>query len=301
MKLDMLITKLGEFGLIERLKEKIRVDSSVVKGIGDDCAVLEFVKGKYQLITSDMIIEDVDFKHSDDPYLIGRKAIAVSISDIAACGGICRYCVISLGLPRKSPLSLVDDLFRGMAKIAKEFKINIVGGDLSGAEKLTLDVTMLGVVENKNLVLRKGAKKGDIIFVSGSLGGSILGKHLKFTPRAKEARFLVENFKVHAMIDISDGLIQDLDHILKQSKAGAIVYKQFLPLSREAKGTGDALYSGEDFELLFTVSRAEAERLMKKSCAFKPIGEIVDKKHGLKILDKHNKQIFFTHKGFSHF
>lgn len=298
----MLLNKLGEFGLIKRFQRAIKTDSSVVKGTGDDCAVIKFNKDKYLLFTCDMLTEGVDFTKGGEPYLIGRKALAVSISDIAACAGIPRYCLVSLGMPKNTSLGFVDKLFKGMLVVAKEYKINIAGGDLSRANKLTIDVSMLGVVEKKNLVLRSGAKTGDFIFVTGSLGGSIYGKHLKFIPRIKEARFLVKNFKVNAMIDISDGLAQDLGHILEQSKAGAIIYENLIPLSKEARGLKDALYSGEDFELLFTLPRNEARKLLAKNPDdFTLIGEVVDKKYGLRLIDKRNHEKIIQTGGFQHF
>jgi thiamine-monophosphate kinase len=298
----MLISKLGEFGLIDRIKKSIKTDASVVKGPGDDCAVIKFSKDKYMLFTSDMIVEGVDFTGKDRPYLVGRKAIAVSVSDIAACAGLPRYCLVSVGMPGSTSVDFIDKLIKGMFHFAKKYGINIVGGDLSRARQLTIDVSMLGIVEKKNLALRSGAKIGDIIFVTGKLGGSILGKHLRFTPRLKEARFLVKNFRVNSMIDISDGLTQDLGHILKESSSGAIIYEDLIPISKQARNLNDALYWGEDFELLFTVSAYEAKKLYrKKLTGFKPIGEIVDKKYGLRLVDKRGRDKIIKPKGFQHF
>jgi thiamine-monophosphate kinase len=314
------ISKLGEFGLIERFKKLIKTDSSVIAGSGDDCAVLKFDKDKYQLFTCDMIVEGVDFRIEDSPYLIGRKALAIAISDIAACGGLPRYCLVSLGMPKGTSLKFVDWLFKGMLRLAKQYKINIVGGDLSRAGRLTIDISMLGLVEKRYLALRSGAKKKDIIFVTGELGGSILGKHLRFIPRLKEARYLVKNFKVNAMIDISDGLLQDLGHILKASKVGAVIYEDLIPISKPRpfyyknlrgakKGRGkqavtinDALYMGEDFELLFTLPLNEAKKILrKKITGFKVIGEIVDKKYRLRLIDKKGQEKVITSRGFRHF
>jgi len=298
----MLIKDLGEFALIERFRKRIKTDSSVVKASGDDCAVLKLDKSRYQLLTCDMLVEDVDFTLKDDPYLIGRKSVAVSLSDIAACSGLARYCVISLGLPKDARVEFVDKLFKGMLDMARLYKVNIVGGDLSRSRKVVIDVSMLGVVEKKYLTLRSAASAGDIIFVTGSLGGSISGKHLKFNPRIKEARYLARNFKVNAMIDISDGLTRDLGHILEQSGCGAVIYEDLIPLSKEAAGLNDALNTGEDFELLFTLSRPEAKRLLKmKLVKFKPIGEIMNKNYGFKLIDKNRKQVNIKPKGFNHF
>lgn len=298
----MLVRDIGEFGLIEYFRRHLRGDSSVILGSGDDCSVLRFSKDKYQLFTCDMIVEGVDFTLQDNPYLIGRKSIAVNISDIVSCGGIPRHCLISLGLPPKVSFSLVDKIFKGALKISKKYNINIVGGDISRSQKLSINVSMLGEVKKKALVLRNGAKKEDIIFVTGRLGGSISGKHFKFTPRVKESEFLVRNFKINAMIDVSDGIIQDLGHILKQSRVGAVVYEGMIPISNQAKGLKDALYSGEDFELLFTMPERSAEKLLKiRPKDFTPIGRITDRRLGLRLIDKKNKEKSISLKGFRHF
>ncbi|MCM8795555.1 MAG: thiamine-phosphate kinase [Candidatus Omnitrophica bacterium] len=298
----MRVDKLGEFGLIERFKRFIKLDSSVIQGAGDDCAVIKYTKDKYLLFTCDMLVEGVDFTSDENPYLIGRKSVAVSISDIAACAGLPKFCLVSLGLPKKTPVEFMDKFFKGTLDMLKRFKINLVGGDLSRAHKLTIDVSMLGVVEKRYLVLRKGAKVGDIIFVTGKLGGSIYGKHLRFVPRIKEARFLTKNFKIHSLIDISDGLAQDLGHILRESKCGAVIYEEAIPLDKAAKGIKDALYQGEDFELLFTLSRSEARRLWQKAKnKFIPIGEIIASKWGFRLIKKDGTRIMLKPKGFVHF
>lgn len=298
----MRVSEIGEFGLIRRFQKLIKTDPSVIKGSGDDCAVLEFTEDKYLLFTCDMLVEGTDFRHNEKPYLIGRKSIAVSISDIAACAGIPRYCLVSLGLPKKTSFKFINALIKGMLNLAKKYKINIVGGDLSRSARLVIDVSMLGIVEKKCLLLRSGAKKGDIIFVSGELGGSILGKHLKFKPRLEEARFLVKNFKLNAMIDISDGLTQDLTHILEASKAGAVIYGGLIPVDKQARNLEDALYRGEDFELLFTLEPREAKKLMRKNLTqFRPIGEITEKRYGLRLIDERGKEKIIQPKGFRHF
>ncbi len=298
----MLISKIGEFGLIERFRKSIKTDASVIKGSGDDCAVLAFDKDHYQLFTCDMIVEGQDFILKDNLRLIGRKALAISLSDIAACGGIPRYAVVSLALPSHTTVEAADNIAKGMFSLAKEYKVNIVGGDISKAACLIIDVAMTGIVEKKNLVLRSGAKIGDIVFVTGALGGSIRGKHLKFIPRVNEARYLVRNFKVNAMIDISDGLTQDLGHILESSKVGGLIYENLVPVSKESKNLEEALYAGEDFELLFTLPRKEARKIMKlKAVQFKPIGEIMDKRYGLKIISKNGREKKLIPSGFRHF
>lgn len=298
----MFLSKLGEFGLIDRIKKSIKTDFSVIKGIGDDCAVIKFDKDKYLLFTCDMVVEGIDFTDRDKPYLVGRKALAISISDISACGGLPRYALISLGIPRGTSVAALDGFYKGMISLARKYNVNIVGGDISRGRQLTLDVSMLGIVEKKYLTLRSGAQIGDVIFVTGELGGSIYGKHLKFIPRIEESRFLVKNFKLNSMIDISDGLSQDLGHILKESKVGAIIYEELIPLSKHARSLKDALYMGEDFELLFTMSNNDAKKLLaKKIKNFKPIGEIVDRKYSLRLIDRRGQDKIIKPKGFRHF
>lgn len=298
----MLIKDLGEFELIRRFKKRIKLDPSVIIGSGDDCAVLKFDKQRFQLFTCDMIVEGVDFKLTDNPVLIGRKAVAISVSDIAACMGVPKHCLISMGIPKTTPLKLVDLLFEGMHNICSEYKINIAGGDVSSSRKIVIDVSMLGLVEKNKLTLRNGAKPQDLIFVTGSLGGSIKGKHLTFTPRINESRFLADNFKVNAMIDISDGLAQDLGHILNLSNTGAFLYEGLIPVSRQARNLRDALTSGEEFELLFTVSPKEGRELIKRRAEdFRLIGEVVNKKYGFKLVRNSGKITDMDFKGFSHF
>ncbi|MDD5464989.1 MAG: thiamine-phosphate kinase [Candidatus Omnitrophica bacterium] len=298
----MRLKEIGEFGLIKRFQKKIKTDSSVVAGSGDDCAVLKLDKNKYQLFTTDMIVEGVDFRKNDNLELVGRKALAISISDIAACAGLPRHAVVSLGLHKNMQVDQIDLLARGLCDLAKKFKINIVGGDISAADKLIINVSMLGEVEKNKLCLRRGAKVGDIIMVTGEFGGSIKGKHLKFTPRLKEARFLADNFKINAMIDVSDGLIQDLGHILEQSAVGAVLYESLIPLSAAAEGVTDALCSGEEFELLFTASRDWVNKIIKSSkYHFKVIGEIMPEAFGLRLIDLNNKYSKLKPQGYRHF
>ncbi|MBN1913974.1 MAG: thiamine-monophosphate kinase [Candidatus Omnitrophica bacterium] len=296
------LSKLGEFGLIDRIKRSVFTDASVIKGIGDDCAVLKYDSKNYQLLTSDMVTEGVDFLFGEDPYFIGRKSLAVSLSDIASCCGVARYFMVSLGLPEKYPVSSVDKIFLGMRALADEFGLSLIGGDITKAARLLIDVTVLGSVKKNRLALRGGARLKDIIFVTGEIGGSLKGKHLKFTPRLREAGYLAKNFKINAMIDISDGLTQDLGHILQQSKKGARIYEDLIPLSPEASGLKKALHEGEDFELLFTLPQAEAKRLLgAKIRFFQPIGEIIPEKYGLRLVDKKGKETKIKPEGFLHF
>lgn len=304
----MNLEELGEFGLIKRLAKNIRIDKSVIAGIGDDAAVIKYTKDKHLLLTSDMLIEDIDFRIDySEPQLIGWKAVCCSISDIAAMGGVPRWLVLSVGIPKHLDIKVVDEIYSGIKKAARKFNINIVGGDTSHSDKLIIDVTIAGVIEKKNLKKRSNAKLGDVIFVTGKLGGAVkLGKHLNFTPRLKESQVLVNNFDVHAMIDISDGLSNDLFHIIQMSNVGAVIYEKLLP---KTKGVSldDVLSEGEDFELLFTVPQKEAERLKKKFPHFlkttpiTEIGRIVKKSKGFKLIKADGKVIFVKPEGYDHF
>lgn len=300
---------IGEFGLIEKIARGVKTDKSVMKGIGDDTAVLRWTNNKYLLATADMLIEDRHFLKAAPPDRIGWKALCCGISDIAAMGGEPKWALISCGFPEDLSVSFVDGIYAGIKKAAKEFKVEIVGGDTNASAKIILDVTVLGEVKKDNLTLRSGARTGDYIFVTGTLGGSIYGKHLAFIPRLKESQILVKNFKINSMIDLSDGLSGDLGHILKQSKVGAVVYEDLIPKTSRNDGyvsIENAVSGGEDFELLFTMSKKEAFRLLNlKNKLFDiqitRIGAITDKRFGSKIVDMFGRARQLVPSGFRHF
>ena len=293
---------IGEFGMIERIAKKIKCDKSVICGVGDDAAVLSYTRDKYLLFTTDMLIEGVHFRRKDASFAqIGRKALAVNISDIAAMGGIPKYAVVSAGFPKKISLRAVNEIMRGVHTLAEEFGINIVGGDTVRAKSIVLCISLMGEVKKRNLTLRSGAKAGDLIFVSGNLGGSRRLKQFNFIPRLKEAQKIVERFRPTALIDISDGLASDLQRITEQSKVGAVIFEELIPVSRGAS-LRQALYEGEDFELLFTMSLDSARKFYKKDkFPITCIGKIVERKGGLTLIDKKAKVRYLEQKGFRHF
>lgn len=298
----MRLPEASELNLIARISRKIRTDSSVICGIGDDAAVLKYTKDRYLLYTCDMLIEGVDFTSRARPDQIGHKALACSLSDIAAMGGLPRYALVSLGLPKRNAQSFIDRFYDGLRKLARQFKVNVVGGDLSASEKIIVDVSVIGQVRKRNLTLRHGARPGDIIFVSGALGGSIYGKHLSFIPRVSEANYLVSHYKVNAMMDISDGLSLDLCRLCQASGVGAAIYEDLIPLARQAKSFDEALNMGEDFELLFTLPASLARKLIKsQGKSFKAIGEIRENKFGLKLITRDYKEKVLEFKGYQHF
>ena len=274
---------IGEFGLIERIRHKFRPGTSVVKGIGDDAAVIKISRDKYLLLTCDMLVEGVHFNlNAATPYQIGHKALASSISDIASMGGVPKEALVSLGISPGRSVGFTDQLFNGLRKLAAEFKISLVGGDITRSKKLVINVCLTGRVRKKNLLLRSGAKFNDAILVTGRLGGAERGKHLRFRPRLREAQFLVNKFKINSMIDISDGLAQDLGQITKESNLGAEIYQRDIPVSA-GSSLKSALEGGEDFELLFTMPKNEARRLLKNyprihATPVKMIGQIIKQK-----------------------
>jgi len=193
-----------------------------------------------------------------------------------------------------------------MKTIADKFGVNIVGGDMSRSKKTIIDISLIGEVRKKYLVTRCGAKEGDLILVTGSIGGSIKGKHLNFMPRVDEARQLVNNFKINSMIDVTDGLILDLSRILNASGLGARIHESLIPVSREAGSFERAITDGEDFELLFTMNVNEARRFFKTMLAKMKtpvtlIGEVTDKKGGLRLVTRDAKEKKINAKGYLHF
>ena len=220
---------------------------------------------------------------------VGRKAIACSISDVAAMGCQATVAVVSICFPDHTTEKFAQELYEGIWGIADKYDIGIVGGDIiSGNSPLCINVTMLGRDEGLKPVRRSGARVGGKILVTGTLGGSLLGKHLYFEPRIKEGIVLNKNFSIHAMIDISDGLTADLNHILEESHVGAILYEDQIPISEAAveisKKTGNpplyhALSDGEDYELLFTLSKCQAKEVVEsplfKKGIFSCIGRLL--------------------------
>jgi len=300
----MKLKDLGEFKFIDRIEKGIRLSSRVIKGIGDDAAVLKYKKDKYLLFTTDMLLEGRHFYRSSRPKLVGEKALSCNISDIAAMGGLPRFAVISIGLPGSLNLGYADGLYRGIKKVAARFGIDLVGGDTVSSEKIIINIALIGEVEKENLALRSGAKQNDAIFVTGDIGGSIKGRHLNFSPRLKEARFLVKNFKINSMIDVSDGLLADLGHILQESDKGARIFEKAVPVSQDAADFDSAVMDGEDFELIFTFPEKHADRL-KKIWPFKTrlsrIGAILNKRKGFYLVRKSGKSERIKPVGFTHF
>lgn len=306
---------IGEFGLIERIERKVKCGRGVVVGMGDDTAVLQLPdRSKVSLLTVDNLIEGAHFLPGTDARWVGRKALARSLSDIAAMGGVPKYATVALGIPPGRSVLYLDRFYGGFLKLAKEYRVDLVGGDVSHVrDAFFASVTLLGEVRSNQWVLRSGARVDDLLFVTGSLGGSLQRKHLRFKPRVAEGQWLSENRIPSAMLDISDGLVGDLEHLLKASRVGAHLYLSAIPVSRDAKrlekrggptALERALGDGEDYELLFTshgkhlswMERFEKLFGVSVTC----IGHIV-RTPGVFFEDKTGKTKKIKTRGYTHF
>ena len=227
---------MGEFSFIQWIRERQKRHKDVILGIGDDCAVINISSDRLCLITTDMLVDGTHFDLKKCTVQdVGRKAIACSISDVAAMGCQATVAVVSICFPNHTTERFAQELYKGIWGIADKYDIEIVGGDIiNGHSPLCINVTLLGRDAGLKPVRRSGARVGDKILVTGTLGGSLLGKHLYFEPRIKEGIVLNKNFSIHAMIDISDGLTADLNHILEESQVGAILYEDRIPISQAA-------------------------------------------------------------------
>jgi thiamine-monophosphate kinase len=279
-----------EFDYISWLRSQTPSDPRVLVGPGDDAAVLARPAG-HVLVTVDMLMDGTDFRLAEvGPRQAGRKAMAVNLSDVAAMAGTPTAAVVSVALPQTLDRASVNELYFGLRQVADEFAVPVVGGDTNSWDgALVISVTVLGEAAGRGPVLRSGAKPNDWVFVTGPLGGSILGHHLDFTPRVREALALHAAVELHAMCDISDGLSADLNHILEESRCGAVLVSESIPVSPAAvelsRTSGQtplqhALGDGEDFELVFTVAPADGERLVREQpvsgIALTKIGECAE-------------------------
>jgi len=340
----MQLREIGEFGLIDRIKNIVDASSAeLIVGIGDDAAAFRTSTNLLTLLTTDVLIEGV---HFDLEYFtfqqLGWRAFAVNLSDIAAMGGRPKYAVFSLGLPEKIQVESVEEFYQGAKELGNKFQTAVIGGDTTQSpDRLFISVTVVGEVKEEKLTLRSGAEVGDAVFVTGTLGGAHAGlrllksgdtrlsppsrgelkggvltdKHLTPQPRINEARFLVDNFPIHSMIDISDGLASEINHICKQSNVGALLTADDIPIDSATREAADffnekaldyALTGGEDFELLFTAPDKVAEELHSKfskklGCGCVRIGVIKARGEGVNLQTSDGKQVPILAKGYEHF
>ena len=258
----MKLRELGEDRLLDQLLPKLPRNSRVVLGAGDDCALVESGKrGVLNLLKTDCLVEGIHFAKDSRPELVGWKAMARPLSDFAAMSGVPQFALVTLIVPSQKTLGWVKKVYRGIEKAARAFNVAIVGGetsDINGPAVISISVT--GFVETKRWVGRAGGKANDELFVSGRLGGSLRRRHLKFVPRIAESRWLTRNFRVHAMMDLSDGLGTDLPRLASASGVWFEVDEAALPLNRGCT-IQQAISDGEDYELLFAITPKDARSL----------------------------------------
>jgi thiamine-monophosphate kinase len=325
------LAQLGEFGLIERIRRRSPEGAGLRLGIGDDCAALEIPPGRLLLTSTDLLIEDVHFRRAwSDPFRLGRKAVSVNVSDIAAMGGEPHYLYLGLGLPPDFPLPEIDALIDGFLQAATEYNAVLAGGDTCRSPgPLLLAVTVEGSVPPDELVQRRGARPGDLLYVSGTLGDSALALRLLQTgnpvdahlarrhhdPQARSplGRRLAAAGLATAMLDLSDGLLADLGHLLAASQVGARLHPQAIPLSEAARCLLAAqpqwrqlpLSGGEDYELLFTADPKRAAEVTalagELALPITVIGQITAAAEGLIIIDDHGQPTVAGSGGFDHF
>ena len=330
----MKMGELGEFPFLRRLRERLprtNHDKRIDLGVGDDCAALSLPGTT--VVTTDAMIEGVHFKSEWMPsFMLGQKAFEVNASDVAAMGGRPAFALLSLGIPQEYEVSDLDAFFDGFLKASQNYGTTVIGGNMSSAPVLMISVSMLGDTPH-GYVTRSGARTGDNIYVTGTLGDASIGlqilngevgegvatadlerlksRFLCPTSRVLAGLALVANSVVTAMIDISDGLLQDLTHICEASKVGASIDAKRIPVSSEYEavmGPGelmDALVGGENCELLFCGAAEDHVQIQKISsqgkCSITRVGKVVPRSEG--ILVSHDKQIFpASHfRGFDHF
>ncbi len=303
----------GECAVIERLARLLpggRRDVAV--GIGDDCAVVRTGDPRHDLLlTSDPVIEGVHFPAGTPGRRIGHKLIGRALSDIAAMGGEPLWALIDLVAPPATPARRVEEIYRGAAALARRHGLAVVGGDTAAGPTLELHVFAIGRTRRGRAILRSGARVGDIVYVTGALGGSIRGRHLAFEPRLAEGRWL-RRFAT-AMIDVSDGLATDLRHLADRSGVGAELWPEAVPISAAARRMRDgrdpldhALRDGEDFELLFTVpaaGRRAFERAWSRRfpLACTAVGSILARRAGIRLRAGDGRDRPLPGAGYEHF
>jgi thiamine-monophosphate kinase len=258
----MKLRDVGEDRLLEQLLANLRAGRGVVLGAGDDCALVDSGKrGLFDVLKTDCLVEGIHFGKKTRPELVGWKAMARPLSDFAAMSAVPQFALVTLIVPADREVVWVQRLYRGLEKAARRFKVSIVGGETSGIKgPAVISVNVTGFVEKKRWVGRGGGKAGDDLFVTGRLGGSLRGHHLEFVPRIAESRWLTENFRVRAMMDLSDGLGADLPRLARASGLGFEIDELALPRNRGCT-VAQAISDGEEYELLFAISAKDSQFL----------------------------------------
>lgn len=326
----------SEFGMIASIKEQWGLaPSQLVRGIGEDCAVFEKDENHFTVISTDCLVENIHFDlRYFSFYELGQKSLSVNLSDIAAMAATPLWIFVSLAMPKSVTQEQINDFYRGMQDVAKICGATLAGGDLSkSSTDLFINITVVGEVEKEKCKMRNTAQPGDIICVSGALGSAAVGLNLLEqnrggpehfvqalkTPKAQMtlAKILAENPAVHALIDVSDGVLQDLEHVLHESKVAARVWVDEIPvisdfesvcLELELDPIEKKLNGGEDYQLLFTVEKEHVADVMQEAqnigVLVSRIGEIVVPKENLfscELLTSDHQKLNFQKRGFDHF
>jgi thiamine-monophosphate kinase len=296
--------QIGEHAAIERLAATLGTHPDLRIGAGDDCAVASLPGTETdQVFTTDPIIENIHFLPTDLPERIGNKAAGRVFSDIAAMGAQPQWLLVNVVAPPRQEVGMLEKIYDGINALCHRFGATLIGGDLAQGTCLELHVFGTGTLPAGTALLRSGAQMGDAIFTTGPLGCSLQGRHLDFVPRVEEGLFLRESGHVHAMMDISDGLATDLRHILRASGIGAVLDADAIPKNGTLE---NALYDGEDFELLFTASAPDAATLQAQwakrfGTPLSAIGQITDRKNKLCIRHTDGAAHVLEDKAFEHF
>jgi thiamine-monophosphate kinase len=304
-----------ETAFISWLRDHLPPHPLLRLGLGDDAAVLRLAADRDIVLTTDLLTDGVDFQlHACQPWQIGRKAVAVNLSDLAAMA--CRpvAIVVSLALPHAEAAGLARALYHGILDIAPKYDVAIAGGDTNTWDGgLVVSVTALGQLTARGPLRRDQARPGDHILVTGHFGGSLLGKHFSFEPRVHAALLLHQQFELHAGIDVSDGLSLDLSRLAAASGCGAAIALETIPIAPAARelalrgadnrtALDHALSDGEDFELILAVPPAEAERILDQQPLEVPItriGQMIERP-GLWQLTPDGSQEPLAPRGFEH-
>jgi thiamine-monophosphate kinase len=257
-----LLKDLGENAIVRALTQKLQVGPDVRVGAGDDCAVIGSKTAReWMLLKTDVVVEGVHFHPDTEPRRVGWKALCRAISDIAAMGGMPKHALITIALAPKTPMRWLEELYAGLNAAAKRHGVSIVGGESSRSPgPAFINVALTGTVPRKQCILRSGGSPGDLLYVTGFLGGSLAGKHLDFEPRLSEAQFLAREFRPSAMMDLSDGLGADLPRLAEACGCGIEVEPKRIPVTPGCT-LQQAMSDGEDFELVFAISPRKAKRL----------------------------------------
>ncbi len=336
------VNTLGEFGLIDHLtKDVLATNSSTLRGIGDDAAVIKGKDDHSIVVTTDMLVEGIHFDLMYSPLKhLGYKSMVVNFSDVYAMNAIPKQALISIAFSNKYSVEALEEFYQGMQLACKLYGVDLVGGDTTSSPRgMTISVTAIGEAHNDQIVYRDGAKPGDIICVTGSLGAAYLGLQIlerekqiflenpDIQPELEKHQFMVERqlkpearrdaveyfhskgFKPTSMIDISDGLASEIFHLCKQSNTGAYIDESRVPIHPDAEELAlefkinpitCAMNGGEDYELLFTIDQKKFPEL-KGNPNFTVVGHITEKNEGAHLVSRNNSKIPLTAQGWNSF